>query len=158
MERIKNKKSKYKVVSLFAGIWWFDLWFDFAWFNIIWANDFDKYAVQTYKANINSNIVLGDIREVKKDIPNHDILIWWFPCQPFSTLWKLKWFDDEERWNLFFEIKDIIKKHGTKVIVLENVKNLINHNRWATFKRIINELEELWYFCYYNILNSLDYW
>lgn len=158
MERIKRKKSKYKVISLFAWIWWFDLWFEFAWFNVIWANDFDKYAVETYKANVSDNIILWDIREVKKDIPEHDILVWWFPCQPFSTLWKLKWFDDEERGTLFFEIKDIIKKHNTKVVVLENVKNLMNHDKGKTFKRIIKELEELWYFCYYDVLNSLDFW
>lgn len=158
MERIKVKKSKYKVISLFAWIWWFDLWFEFAWFNVIWANDFDKYAVETYKANVGNNIVLWDIREVKKDIPEHDILVGWFPCQPFSTLWKLKWFEDEERGTLFFEIKDIIKKHNTKVVVLENVKNLMNHDKWETFKRIIKELEELGYFCYYDVLNSLDYW
>jgi len=158
MERKKTKKTKFKVISLFAWIWWFDLWFDFAWFNVIWANDFDKYAVETYKANVNNNIVLWDIRDVKKDIPPHDILIGGFPCQPFSTLWKLKWFEDEERWTLFFEIKDIIKKHNTKIIALENVKNLINHDKWKTFKRMVKELEELWYFCYYDILNSLDYW
>jgi len=158
MERIKQKNKKYKVVSLFSGIGGFDLWLDFAWFNIIWANDFDKYAVETYRENVNKNIVFWDIRDVKEQIPSHDILIWWFPCQPFSTLWKLKGFEDEDRGTLFFEIKDIIKKHNTKVVILENVKNIVNHNKWETFKRIIKELNELWYFCQYEILNTLDYW
>lgn len=157
MERIKNKHPKYNVVSLFSGIGGLDLGFDFAGFNVIWANDFDKYCVQTYKANVSYNIVLGDIRVVKKDIPNHDILIGGFPCQPFSTLGKLKGFDDEERGTLFFEIKDILKQHDTKCVVLENVKNIINHDSGKTFKRIIFELNSLGFITFYKILNSADY-
>ena len=75
MERKNIKKKKYKVVSLFAGIGGMDLGFDYAGFDVIWANDFDKYAVETYKRNINQNIVLGDIRDVKGNVPDHDVLI-----------------------------------------------------------------------------------
>src|SRR5690554_5733919 len=106
MERIKPESYKYRVVSLFAGIGGFDLGFEYAGFNIIWANDFDKFAVQTYKENVNHNIVLGDIVEEKHNIPEHDVLIAGFPCQPFSTLGNLKGFDDE-RGTLFFEIEEI---------------------------------------------------
>lgn len=157
MERIKPKKVNYRVVSLFSGIGGFDLGFMYAGFNLIWANDFDKYACATYKENVSKNIVCGDIRVEKENIPNHDVLIGGFPCQPFSTLGALKGFDDEERGTLFFEIKDIIKKHNTKVVVLENVKNIINHDHGKTFKKIIHELESLGFVCHYHIFNSADY-
>jgi DNA (cytosine-5)-methyltransferase 1 len=156
MERIKNNNPKYNVVSLFAGIGGFDLGFEFAGFNNIWANDFDKFAVQTYKANVNENIVYGDIREVKESIPQHDVLIGGFPCQPFSTLGKLQGFEDE-RGTLFFVIKEILTKYDTKVVVLENVKNLIHHDNGNTFKRILKELDEIGYYCHYKVLNTQDY-
>lgn len=157
MERIYNQNKKYDTVSLFAGIGGFDLGFEYAGFNIVWANDFDKYACETYSANVSKKIVCGDIRIVKENMPSHDVLIGGFPCQPFSTLGKLKGFDDEERGTLFFVIKEIVKKHKTKVVVLENVKNIMNHDSGNTFKRIIRELEELGYVCYTDVLNSADY-
>ena len=146
MERLNNKKSEYTVVSLFSGIGGIDLGFEYAGFQTIWANDFDKYAVQSYRANVGDNIVWGDIRLVKNQIPSHDVLVGGFPCQPFSTLGKLQGFDDEqERGTLFFEIMDIIKRHDTKVVVLENVKNLINHDGGKTFERIKCELNDAGY-------------
>ena len=158
MERIKNKEKKYTLVSLFSGIGGIDLGFDYAGFETIWANDFDKFAVQTYKANVNDRIVHGDIRLVKDQIPAHDVLVGGFPCQPFSTLGKLQGFDDEKnRGTLFFEIMDIITKHDTKVVVLENVKNLINHEGGRTFERIRKELEDAGYDVNAQILNSQDY-
>lgn len=158
MERITPSIIKYNTVSLFSGIGGFDLGFEYAGFNIIWANDFDRFACETYRANVGNNIVCGDIRIEKEFIPNHDVLIGGFPCQPFSTLGKLQGFEDEEgRGTLFFEIKDIIKKHKTKVVVLENVKNIMNHDGGNTFKRIIHELNELGYSCYYHVFNSQDY-
>lgn len=158
MERIHPTKCKFNTVSLFSGIGGFDLGFMYAGFNIIWANDFDKYACQTYRENVSKNIVCGDIRIEKENIPQHDVLIGGFPCQPFSTLGKLQGFEDEEgRGTLFFEIKEIIKKHKTKVVVLENVKNIMNHDEGKTFKRIIHELESLGYVCFYHVFNSADY-
>lgn len=158
MERINIKNKKYNLVSLFAGIGGIDLGFEFAGFNCIWANDFDKWACQTYRANVGEHIVEGDIRLVKDQIPDHDILVGGFPCQPFSTLGKLQGFEDEQnRGTLFFEIMDIVKKHDTKVIVLENVKNLITHDKGNTFKRILKELDEAGYYTNWQILNSQDY-
>ena len=158
MERIQNTDKKYTLVSLFSGIGGLDLGFDFAGFETIWANDFDKFAVQTYKANVNDRIVYGDIRLVKGQIPDHDVIVGGFPCQPFSTLGKLQGFDDEKnRGTLFFEIMDIITKHDTKVVVLENVKNLINHDGGKTFKRIKKELDTAGYDVNAQILNTQDY-
>lgn len=156
MKRINNSTKKYKVVSLFSGIGGLDLGFEYAGFNIIWANDFDKYAVETYKANIGNQIVLGDIYEQKENIPPHDVLIGGFPCQPFSTLGSLKGFEDK-RGTLFFLIKEIIKEHYPKVVVLENVKNLMNHDKGKTFNRIVRELDGIGYETRFKILNSQDY-
>lgn len=158
MERIYIKNKEYKLVSLFSGIGGLDLGFEFAGFETIWANDFDKFAVETYLANVNSHIVYGDIRLVKHQIPDHDVLIGGFPCQPFSTLGKLQGFEDERnRGTLFFEIMDIITSHDTKVVVLENVKNLINHDKGRTFSRIRQELDNAGYDVNAQILNSQDY-
>ncbi|WP_187879370.1 DNA cytosine methyltransferase [Helicobacter pylori] len=145
-----------KVASLFSGIGGLDLGFIQNGFEIVWANDFDKYAVETYKANIGQNIVLGDIEIEKDHICEHDILIGGFPCQPFSTLGSLQGFEDK-RGTLFFTICEIIKKHKPKIVVLENVKNLINHNKGESFKRILFELNELDYQVNYNLLNTLDF-
>ncbi|WQY18130.1 DNA (cytosine-5-)-methyltransferase [Helicobacter pylori] len=145
-----------EVASLFSGIGGLDLGFIQNSFEIVWANDFDKYAVETYKANIGQNIVLGDIEIEKDHICGHDILIGGFPCQPFSTLGSLQGFEDR-RGTLFFTICEIIKKYRPKIVVLENVKNLINHNKGESFKRILFELNELDYQTNYDILNTLDF-
>jgi DNA (cytosine-5)-methyltransferase 1 len=158
MERIKDIEKKYTLVSLFSGIGGIDLGFEFAGFKTVWANDFDKFAVQSYRANVNNRIELGDIRIVKDHIPGHDVLVGGFPCQPFSTLGKLQGFEDEKnRGTLFFEIMDIITKHDTKVVVLENVKNLVIHDGGKTFERIRKELDKAGSDVNYQILNTQDY-
>lgn len=156
MERIPHQRYKYKTVSLFAGIGGFDIALSNAGFDMIWANDFDKYAVETFKANVHKNIVLGDINDHLNDIPEHDVLVAGFPCQPFSTLGKLQGFEDE-RGTLFFTIKRILKKYDTKVVILENVKNIINHDNGKTFARIRKDLEGLGYNFFKDVLNSADY-
>ena len=80
------KNDKPKVVSLFSGCGGLDLGFKQAGFNIIWANDFDKDSVETYKKNIDKNIVLGDVTKIaSSQIPkNADVLLGGFPCQGFS--------------------------------------------------------------------------
>lgn len=158
MKRIKHSKYKYKTVSLFAGIGGFDIAFSNARFDVIWANDFDKYACATFKENVGNYIVCGDINEHLEDIPEHDVLVGGFPCQPFSTLGKLQGFEDEQgRGTLFFTIKEILKKHDTKVVVLENVKNLMNHDNGKTFTRMKRELEEIGYSVNFKVLNTADY-
>lgn len=152
-----------KVVSLFSGIGGFDKGFADAGYDVVWANDFDKYAVKTYKANYSNEIILGDINEIPlESIPTCDVVIGGFPCQPFSMMGGGRGFEDA-RGTLFFRIAEIIKYkidlgQKPKVIILENVRALKTHNQGKTFSTIKRILEnDLGYKVYYKVLNSADY-
>lgn len=152
-----------KVLSLFSGIGGLDAGFEKAGFKVVWANDFDKYAVETYRANYSSPIVHGDINEIKlEDLPNFDVLIGGFPCQPFSMMGSELGFEDT-RGTLFFRIAEIINHkisigYKPKVIVLENVRTLRTHDKGRTFKTIKRILtEELGYKVFDSVLNTADY-
>lgn len=146
-----------KTVSLFSGIGGLDLGFINNGFDVIWAIDSDKYCVDTYRANISEHIILGDVNDYVDQIPQHDVLLAGFPCQPFSMMGKQHGFDDE-RGTLIFTIEEILKKYDSKIFVLENVKNLLTHNNGDTFKKIINIFEQkLNYKIFYQIVNSADY-
>ena len=156
MERIINHSKKFNTVSLFAGIGGFDLGFEYAGFNIIWANDFDKYACETYRANVGDHIVCGDIRIAKDDIPSHDVLIGGFPCQPFSISGKQQGFEDT-RGTLFFDIARIAEAKQPKILLLENVYQLEAHDCGRTLSIIMSTLESIGYDVYYKIMNSADF-
>jgi len=151
-----------KVCSLFSGIGGFDQGFIDAGFEIVWANDIDKYAVETYKANYDTPIVCKDLNSVDlDDIPNFDVLIGGFPCQPFSMMGAQKGFDDT-RGTCFFRIAELIDKkikkgYAPKAIVLENVRAIKKHDNGKTFATIQRILEEMGYSVFSNILNSADY-
>lgn len=151
------------VVSLFSGIGGLDRGFIDAGFNVVWANDFDKYAAKTYSINFpNHTMHLGDINDIRlEDIPPHDVLIGGFPCQPFSMMGNGRGFEDT-RGTLFFRIAEIIKfqidnNRAPKVIVLENVRRLLTHDKGNTFSVIKRTLEDFGYKVYHAILNSADY-
>ena len=152
-----------RVLSLFSGIGGLDTGFIDTGFNIVWANDFDRYAVETYKANYDNPIYLGDITAVDlHDLPDFDVLIGGFPCQPFSMMGAELGFEDT-RGTLFFRIAEIIKHKidnnaKPRVLVLENVRTLRTHDKGKTFKTIKRILEnELGYKVYDAILNTADY-
>lgn len=149
--------SKKKVCSLCSGCGGLDLGFIQAGFEIVWANDIDHFAVQTYQANIGNHIVLGDLNQIDiEDIPEHNILVSGFPCQPFSIMGDERGFEDN-RSSVFFVICDIIKYHRPEVVVLENVGRILSHKGGTTFEVIKNELTALGYTVYYKILNSSDF-
>lgn len=151
-----------KVCSLFSGIGGFDKGFVDAGFDIVWANDIDKYAVKTYKANFNTPIVCKDLYEIDLDtIPDFDILIGGFPCQPFSMMGAQRGFEDT-RGTCFFRIAELIsnkinKAYIPQAIVLENVRAIKRHDNGKTFATIKRILEEMGYSVYSDILNSADY-
>lgn len=152
-----------RILSLFCGCGGLDKGFDEAGYNIVWANDFDKYAVETYKANFGDNVILGDINEIElNSLPEFDVLIGGFPCQPFSMMGAEKGFEDT-RGTLFFRIAEIIKykiDQGRKprVVILENVRSLRTHDKGKTFRTIKRVLEkELNYKVFDTVLNTADY-
>lgn len=159
------KDKKFTFVDLFAWIWGFHLAFNNLWWKCVSACEIDKNARNTYEFNykkLNQELFNGhffeDITKLDwEEIKNHDILCGGFPCQAFSIAWYRKWFEDE-RWNLFFDVARIIKKKQPKIVFLENVKNLISHDSWNTFKVIIETLEKLWYHVKYQVLNTFEYW
>ncbi len=146
------------VVSLFSGIGGIDLAFEQAGFNIVWANEKDSAACKTYRNNfLSANLIEGDIRGIKNfNIPQFDVLVAGFPCQSFSTAGFQKGFSDP-RGNLFFEIIRIIKEYSPKIVFLENVENIVEHDDQKTFLRIFNELANCGYDVKYRVMQPYEY-
>lgn len=137
-------------IDLFAGIGGFRLAFQSVGGKCVFTSEWDKYAKQTYEANF-GEVPYGDIRNiVKSEIPDHDILCAGFPCQPFSlagvskknSLGRKHGFEDETQGTLFFEIKEILRTKRPKAFLLENVKNLLSHDKGKTFEVIRHALED----------------
>lgn len=147
-----------KICSLFAGIGGIDLGFVQAGFDIVWANEIDRDACKTYSYNFpNTYLSKSDIRNVEAScIPEFDILTAGFPCQSFSVCGNKKGFEDE-RGNLFFDIMRIVDSKKPKLMFLENVANLADHDNGKTFNRIHNELTERDYYIRYIIADACDY-
>lgn len=150
--------KKYKVASMFAGVGGICLGFKRAGAEIIWANEIDKYACITYRENFgDSYLVEGDIRDIDtKDIPDFDILTSGFPCQAFSIAGYRKGFEDE-RGHLFFETLRVIKDKKPRAFFIENVKNLVSHDKGKTFRIIYDALRDAGYYVRYQVLNSMEY-
>ena len=146
------------VGSLFSGIGGIDLAFQQVGFKIVWANEFDRDAAKTYRYNFgDEHLVECDIRSVQsKDIPDFDVLVAGFPCQPFSIAGKQKGFDDP-RGNLFFEIAKIARDKRPQVIFLENVANLLEHDDGKTFLTIYNALVPYGYTFKYRVMDAIEY-
>ena len=130
-----------KVCSLFSGIGGIDLGFQQAGFDIVWANEIDKYASDTYEYNFGSeSLVRGNIKKIDvSNIPEYDILVAGFPCQAFSTAGKQRGFDDD-RGDLFFQVARVVEATKPKVIFLENVANLLEHDGGKSFLTVYNAL------------------
>ena len=146
------------VGSLFSGIGGIDLGFIQAGFDIVWANEFDRDAAKTYRHNFGGDhLVERDIKSVRsEDIPDFDVLVAGFPCQPFSIAGKQKGFDDP-RGNLFFEIARIVKDKRPPIIFLENVSNLLQHDDGKTFLTIYNALVPYGYTFKYRVMDAIEY-
>lgn len=147
-----------KVASLFAGIGGICLGFKQAGFDIVWANEIDAAACKTYRKNLGDGyLVEGDIKKIRAiDLPDFDVLAAGFPCQPFSIAGRQKGFLDK-RGNLFFEITRIIDIKRPKVVFLENVANLVEHDSGKTFLVIYNSLAQFGYAFYYKVMDASEY-
>lgn len=150
--------EKYTVGSMFAGIGGICYAFNKAGFEIIWANEIDKYACKTYRLNFGeSYLVEGDIQKIDdENIPNFDILTAGFPCQSFSSVGLLRGFNDP-RGNLFFETARVINAIKPRVVFLENVANLLIHDKGRTFEIVKKTLETLKYHVTFQVMNAKEY-
>jgi DNA (cytosine-5)-methyltransferase 1 len=156
---MKKEGKNLRTIDLFAGIGGIRIGFENAGFETVFANDFDKYCKETYDLNFNNKkLLLKDINEIKsEDLPEFDVLLAGFPCQPFSIAGMRKGFEDEGRGNMFFVIKRILKDRRPRAFLLENVKNLKNHDKGNTYKVIEKNLKELGYYLKTEVLNSAEY-
>jgi len=150
--------SSIKVGSLFSGIGGIDLGFEQAGFQIVWANEIDSDACRTYKHNFPKTMLINeDVRNVNPDnLINVDVLTAGFPCQPFSVMGYKRGFNDP-RGNLFFEIARFIEAKMPRVVFLENVQNLMEHDNGKTFLVIYNTLAQFGYSVKYKVINATDF-
>ncbi len=155
----KPKKPAFTFIDLFAGIGGFRLAMQNSGGACVFTSEWDKKAKKTYEANF-GEVPFGDITQnlIKGYIPNKfDILCAGFPCQAFSIAGYRKGFTDT-RGTLFFDLEQIIEKHKPKVVFLENVKNLVSHDKGRTFQIILDILEKkLKYKVSYKILNTMKH-
>jgi DNA (cytosine-5)-methyltransferase 1 len=153
------KNPRFNFIDLFAGIGGFRIAMQNLNGKCVYTSEWNNDAQKTYQANF-GEIPFGDItnERVKKFIPDRfDILCAGFPCQAFSIAGNRKGFSDT-RGTLFFDIEQIVEKHRPKVVFLENVKNLISHDKGKTFKVISEILEKkLGYKVFYKVLNSMTH-
>lgn len=160
-----KKNSLFTFIDLFAGIGGMRIAFENNGGDCVYSNEWNKYSQQTYFANFGEQPD-GDITKVDaRMIPDHDILVAGFPCQPFSiagvskklSLGRATGFEDKTQGTLFFDVCRIIKAKRPKAFLLENVKNLKSHDKGNTFKIIMESLEELDYDVFYAILDGQNY-
>ena len=161
----KIKKTLFTFIDLFAGIGGMRIAFDRVGGQCVYSNEWNKYSQQTYYANFGEQPD-GDITQVvASKIPNHDILVAGFPCQPFSiagvskkiSLGRATGFEDKTQGTLFFDVCRILKAKRPKAFMLENVKNLCSHDKGRTFKVILESLNELDYQVFYKILDGQNF-
>lgn len=150
--------SVLRVVSLFSGIGGFEEGLRLANIphRVVFASEIDKFAQQSYGANFDSSVLIGDITKISEtEIPDHDLLVGGFPCQAFSIAGQRKGFEDT-RGTLFFDVLRILKEKRPNYFLLENVKNLVSHDSGKTFRVILDSLDELDYVIDFTVLNSND--
>ena len=155
---LPKQGADFTFIDLFAGIGGFRLAMQAVGGKCIFSSEFNEPAQKTYFANY-GDMPFGDItlEETKRYIPeNFDVLCAGFPCQAFSIIGKQKGFADT-RGTMFFEIQKILQRHRPKAIFMENVKQLVTHDKGKTFKVILGILADLGYYVKWKVLNALDF-
>ena len=148
--------KSYRFIDLFAGIGGIRIPFDELGAQCVFSSEWDKFSQQTYEANFGVR-PHGDITQIEaSDIPNFDILLAGFPCQPFSNAGHKKGFEDA-RGTLFFDICRIVDYHKPKILFLENVKGFKGHNKGKTFEVVCDTLRNLGYSVHAQVLNAKNF-
>ncbi|AFS83380.1 DNA (cytosine-5-)-methyltransferase [Candidatus Nitrosopumilus sediminis] len=160
-----EKNTNFKFIDLFAGIGGMRIAFEGAGGKCVFSSEWNKYAQETYEKNF-GEVPFGDITKIdENDIPDHDVLVAGFPCQPFSLagipVKKFHGhpvgFKDLTQGTLFFDIARILKAKKPSAFLLENVKNLKSHDKGNTLKTILRVLEdELGYDVHYEVLDAVN--
>src|SRR5690606_29632780 len=164
---VANDNTVFRFIDLFAGIGGIRLGFEAHGGQCVLTSEWNKFSQQTYLANFpetSSHTFVGDITQVdESDVPDHEILLAGFPCQPFSiagvskknALGRPHGFECTTQGTLFFDVARIIAKKRPKAFLLENVKNLLSHDKGNTFKVILQTLrEELGYEVHYKVIDG----
>lgn len=158
-------KEDFKFIDLFAGIGGMRIAYQNVGGTCVYSSEWNKFSQQTYEENFGDRPD-GDITKVEAEmIPDHDILVAGFPCQPFSiagvskkqSMGKATGFKDKTQGTLFFDVCRILKAKKPKAFMLENVKNLCSHDKGRTFQIILESLDELEYEVFYDILKGQDF-
>lgn len=156
---------RFDFIDLFAGIGGMRIAFERAGGRCVFSSEWDKNCQKTYFCNF-GEIPYGDITKINaKDIPNHDILVAGFPCQPFSiagvskknSMGRATGFADKTQGTLFFDVCRIIAEKRPKAFLLENVKNLKSHDKGRTWEIINDSLKELNYSVFYGVFDGQDF-
>jgi DNA (cytosine-5)-methyltransferase 1 len=160
----REKSDSFRFIDLFAGIGGLRIGFERSGGTCVFTSEWNKYSQLTYRANFGSeHPINGDITQIKvEEIPEHDVLLAGFPCQPFSiagvskknSLGRAHGFLDETQGTLFFDVVRILNHHKPAAFLLENVKNLLSHDRGNTFSVIRRTLDELGYDVSYRIIDA----
>lgn len=164
-DKTDKESDAFRFIDLFAGIGGMRIAFENAGGVCVYSNEWNKYCQQTYFANF-GELPDDDITKVDAvSIPDHDILVAGFPCQPFSiagvskkkSLGRATGFEDKTQGTLFFDVCRVIKEKRPKAFLLENVKNLKSHDKGNTFRVIMESLNELDYEVFYKVLDGQYY-
>jgi DNA (cytosine-5)-methyltransferase 1 len=149
-EPAEDQASAFTFIDLFAGIGGIRLGFDRAGGKCVFTSEWNTFSQKTYRANFgDGHEINGDITKIEaKDVPDHDVLLAGFPCQPFSiagvskknSLGRAHGFACETQGTLFFDVARILEKKRPKAFLLENVKNLVSHDKGRTFEVIMRTL------------------
>lgn len=161
-----NDDHAFRFIDLFAGIGGLRRGFEAIGGKCVFTCEWDRYSQQTYRANFSDDDhdISGDIRQVKEsEIPAHDVLLAGFPCQPFSiagvskknALNRPHGFACETQGTLFFDVERVLRHHRPKAFLLENVKNLVNHDKGRTFRVIHDVLtKDLGYHVQWKVIDA----
>lgn len=163
-----SRRGSFKFIDLFAGIGGIRIAFESIGGECVFTSEWDAYAQKTYATNFSAgHEINGDITLVdEEDIPDHDVLLGGFPCQPFSiagvskknSLGRAHGFSDETQGTLFFDVARIIAKKRPKAFLLENVKNLQSHDKGRTFDVIRSTLEDdLGYQVFFKVIDGAHF-
>jgi len=163
-----NPNADFKFIDLFAGIGGIRLAFEAIGGECVFTSEWDSYAQRTYMANFGGqHPINGDITQIAAaDIPDHDVLLAGFPCQPFSiagvskknALGRAHGFADETQGTLFFDVARIIATKRPTAFMLENVKNLQSHDKGRTFDVILRTLrDELGYQVFHKVIDGAHF-